>query len=473
MSQRRKPIPGITVYSLKSTWAYRVTGPPDPVTGERKRPYRGGFDTEEGAWRAALDAQRLLDIGRPLRSKRIRVNTFLAEWLHTVEPDLKETTVQSYRDLIAFYLQPTIGPRWLADITVPTLNALYRRLHDTGRLKGDANWRMYTYWLEHQTDREGRGPRSADMAEDCRTTLNAAREAVRRYRRGRIPGEYTTGLSPKSVKNVHVLLHKAFRDAVAWGYLHSNPAEHAVVPRARRRNQKPVHRIWTIEELGRWLAVALQDRYAGMWLLAATTGMRRSELAGVSRDMLDLETGMLRVEDTRVVVAGRSHHSDGKTAAGRRGISLDSFTCAELATLLTLLEEERRAFGDAYPDHGLIMVNEEGRPLHPDTITARFNRLVDRAGVPHIRLHDVRHTYATIAMDLGIDPKMLSDRIGHANTSVTLQIYTHRSAGRDQAMAQTLGEIIQTAIGSSNPTDDPALHLNADAPSESHGDQPD
>jgi len=184
--------------------------------------------------------------------------------------------------------------------------------------------------------------------------------------------------------------------------------------------------------------------------------MRRSELAGVSRDMLDLKAGVLRVEDTRVVVAGRSHHSDGKTAAGRRGISLDSFTCAELEKLLVLLDEERRAFGAAYPAHGLIMVNEEGRPLHPDTITARFNRLVDRADVTHIRLHDVRHTYATLAMDLGIDPKMLSDRIGHANTSVTLQIYTHRSVGRDQAMAQTLGELIQTAIGSSHPNEDPS-----------------
>jgi integrase len=315
---------------------------------------------------------------------------------------------------------------------------------------------MYSFWLEHQTDRDGRGPRSVDMATACGTTLNAAREAVRRYRRGRVPHEYSAGLSSKSVKNVHVLLHKAFSDAVAWGYLRFNPAEHAVVPRARRRSQAPTKRVWTIEELGRWLAVALQDRFAGMWLLAATTGMRRSELAGVRRDMLDLKAGVLRVEDTRVVVAGRSHDSDGKTAAGRRGISLDTFTCAELVKLLDLLDKERSSFGSAYPDHHLLMVNEEGRPLHPDTITARFNRLVDRAGIPHIRLHDVRHTYATLAMDLGIDPKMLSDRIGHANTSVTLQIYTHRSAGRDQAMAQTLGEMIQTAIRGSttNPASD-------------------
>ena len=254
MSPRRTPIPGITVYRLKTTWSYRITSAPDPVTGERRRPYKGGFETEDEAWRAALDAQRLLDGGRPAHTKRIRVGDFLAEWLHTIEPDLKETTLQSYRDIIGFYLQPTIGSRWLADITVPTLNALYRRLLDSGRLKGDANWRMYTYWLEHRADRDGRGPRSRDMATACGTSLNGAREAVRRYRRGRIPLEYNAGLSPKSVKNVHVLLHKAFSDAVAWEYLRFNPAEHAVVPRARRRGQTPVRRIWTIEELGRWLA---------------------------------------------------------------------------------------------------------------------------------------------------------------------------------------------------------------------------
>src|ERR1019366_1118158 len=162
--------------------------------------------------------------------------------------------------------------------------------------------------------------------------------------------------------------------------------------------------------------------------------------------MLDLDAGRLRVEGTRVVVAGRAQESDGKSAAGRRGISLDSFTTAKLRKLVDVLASERRALGREYPSHGLLMVNEVGRPLHPDTITTRFNRLVDRSGVPRIRLHDVRHTYATLAMDQGVDPKTLSDRIGHANTSVTLQIYGHRSHGRDTVMAQALGELIQSAL---------------------------
>src|SRR5450759_2716063 len=150
-------------------------------------------------------------------------------------------------------------------------------------------------------------------------------------------------------------MSKALRDAVTWGYLHTSPAEHAVVPKIRRLSDS--RHVWTVEELGRWLDGALEDRFAGMWVLAATTGMRRSELAGVRRQMLDLDAGRLRVEGTRVVVAGRAQESDGKSAAGRRGISLDSFTCATLGKLVEVLTNERRALGREYPYHGLLLVN--------------------------------------------------------------------------------------------------------------------
>ena len=444
MSRGRRRIPGITVYQLKSTWAYRITGEPETVSGRRIRPYKGGFATEEEAWRAGVDAKKRLESGRTPHAKNIQVCEYFQEWLETVRSNLKDTTAQSYSDMITAYINPAMGARWLGDLKVPTLNAFYRELRDSGRRKGDSNWRMYSYWLEHQSDRDGFGPKPRDMAADCATTLDAAREAARRYRRGRVPNIHNPGLSPKSLKNIHVMIHKALGDAVAWGYLLANPAAQAVVPQSRRR-QRQTHAIWNVEELGKWLTVALDDRFAGMWLLAATSGMRRSELAGVRRDMLDLAGGRLHIEDTRVVVNGQARASDGKSSAGRRDISLDSFTCQELAKLLVLLDGERRAIGPGYPSHGLLMVNEAGRPLHPDTITARFNRLVDRAGVKRIRLHDVRHTYATLALDTGVDPKTLSDRIGHANMSVTLQIYGHRSHGRDQAMAQNLGDLIQSA----------------------------
>lgn len=446
MSRRRK-IPGITVDRRGKTWAYRIERERHPLTGERQREYQGGFPTEDEAWRAALEAKARLEAGRAMHAKKIRVAAYLSEWLNAIEDDVKATTAQNYRDNVEFYIAPLLGKRWLGDLTVPTINAFYKHLRERGRRKSDGNWRMYRYWLEHQAKHNGEEPRAASIARSCGTTQNAAREAIRRYRRGRVPTEYTAGLSVKSVQNVHVVLRRALRDATLWGYLHTNPAEHAIVPRQRRRGTRDRReQVWTADQLGRWLRVALQDRYGGLWLLATSTGMRRSELAGLGRDMLDLTDGWLIVEDTRVVVGGHAVDSDGKSEAGRREISLDTFTVKHLRTYVATLDEERKAFGEEYPDHGLLMVGPDGTPLHPDTITARFNRLVDRAGVPRIRLHDVRHTYATLALDAGANVKTVSERIGHADTTVTLKIYTHRSRGQDREMAQQLGSLIEEAV---------------------------
>jgi integrase len=186
----------------------------------------------------------------------------------------------------------------------------------------------------------------------------------------------------------------------------------------------------------------MKDRDAGMWTLVATTGMRRSELAGARRDLLDLDRASLLIEPTRVVVGGRADDSDGKTAASRRPISLDRTTVEALRLHLTMLDAERAAWGDDYDTSGWLFCHPDGTALHPDTITRRFNRLVDMAGVPHIRLHDVRHTYATLAIDAGIDPKKVSDRVGHASVAFTLNTYTHRSTGQDRQAAETFAELL-------------------------------
>jgi len=314
----------------------------------------------------------------------------MTEWIASIEQSVKPTTYANYNDYLNAYIRPVIGDRKLQDITVPTLNAFYRRLLMSGRRKPDDNIRMYDYWNAHRHDRGGRGPTPTQISKACSTSIHAAKAAAGRFRRGRIPDGQPAGLAPKTVKNIHRVLHRALGDAVAWQYLTTNPAAHASLPRERRA-ERTRPQPWTIDELAAWLRGALTDRFAGMWVLAATTGMRRSELAGVRRDLLDLERGLLTVEDTWVVVAGHAVDSEGKTKASRRTISLDAFTISALRQHLAMIDAEREAFGEDYPDHGRLMCFEDGRPLHPDTITSRFNRLVDHAGVRRIKLHDVRH----------------------------------------------------------------------------------
>jgi integrase len=371
----------------------------------------------------------------------------MTEWLDAIADALKPSTRQNYVDYISAYIRPTIGDRRLQDITVPVLNMLYRHLLTAGRRKIDKNVVMYEYWKARQAERDGLGPNPVEVSGKCGVTSYAARAAVLRYRRGRVPADSGRGLAPKTVKNVHRLLHRAFQDAVAWGYLTLNPAEHASLPREQRRGRtrpKP----WTVDELAAWLRVALSDRFASLWLLAATTGMRRSELAGADRELLalDVDAGTLTIADTRIVVNGYTVESDGKTESGVRTISLDGFTVSLLRNYLALLDREREAFGAGYPIHGKLMRYEDGRPLHADTITRRFNRLVDLAGVRRIRLHDIRHTYATLSLDSGVTPKIVSDRIGHADLSVTFQVYGHRSTGHDREAAELVAKLIREAL---------------------------
>ena len=319
----------------------------------------GGFESEDDGWASALRKHAEVDRGRNIKPSTRTVEQFLTEWLGSVKHSLKPSAHTNYSTNVSAYIIPKIGRRKLQDISVPVLNAFYVHLLEAGRGKTDGNGRMYEYWRDRRTLRNGLGPTPTELSKACGTSYQAAKEAVCRYRRGRVPAEYLTGLSPKSVRNVHRLLHRALSDAVAWDYLVFNPAEHASLPRAHRRGRN-VPQPWSVEELAQWLRRAQDDRFAGMWVLAATTGMRRSELLGVRRDSLDLDARTLTIDETLVSVAGRAEESDGKTEAGVRTVSLDAFTIAALRRHLVMLQVEQQAFGSSYAGGGWLFVWENG-----------------------------------------------------------------------------------------------------------------
>jgi integrase len=424
------------VFRRGKTWSYKFDGPAEPVTGKRRQISKGGFPDENAALRAMVMAQTELAHGSYVKPSRLTVGAFLAQWLEAMREAVKPTTFTNYRDYIEAYVVPHLGRRRLQDLDVPTINAFYRRLREQGRRKADTNSRMYAYWKQ-ETD-AGRPVTPRQLAGSTDTGIHAARAAVRRYRAGRVPAHREAGLAPKTVKNIHRMLHRAFDDAVSWRYLAFNPVVHAAPPRGRTKRPTP----WTPRQVSGFLSAARSDRFYAMWVLVTTTGMRRSELAHLDRQSLNLDAGRLVITSTRVVVAGRAAESDGKSDNSRRTIALDRFTIAALRAYVEMVDDERAAWGPTYPDHGLLFVYPDGRPLHPDTITARFNRIVDRAGLPRIRLHDVRHTYATVSLDAGVNPKIVSERIGHASLAFTLQIYTHRSEGRDRDAATAVAALL-------------------------------
>ena len=262
----------------------------------------------------------------------------------------------SYRSNIERHVVPRLGGRELRQLGASHLNVLYSELLDDGRCDGAG------------------------------------------------------GLSPRSVRYIHTILHRALRDAVRWGKLPRNPAEMADPPRSRA----PEMKTWTQKgELRRFLASVEDDRLYAAWLLVSTTGLRRGELLGLRWSDLDFEAGRAAIRQTLSSVGGKVTFSTPKTTKSRRSIALDPTTLVALRLHRDAQDAERAIWVEVYTDLDLVFCREDGTPLRPDSITRRFHDLSLRANLPPIRLHDVRHTYASIGLGAGTHPKVMAERLGH------------------------------------------------------------
>ena len=236
------------------------------------------------------------------------------------------------------------------------------------------------------------------------------------------------GLSRRSVRYLHAIARRALSDASRWGLTNGNVADRADPPR-QDRNREAMH-VWSAEQVRTFLAHVRGDRLYGLWLLLVMTGARRGEACGLSWDDLDLDAARVAIRRNLASVRGRDQNrtafwSEPKTSASRRSVALDGATAEALRTHRRRQLAERLAAGPAYRDLGLVFSREGGSELDPDWMSKRFERLAASAGLPRIRLHDLRHTHATLALQAGVHVKVVSERLGHATVGMTLDTYSH------------------------------------------------
>jgi len=212
------------------------------------------------------------------------------------------------------------------------------------------------------------------------------------------------GLSPMTIHLVHACLHKACEDAVRWGHLPRNPLDAADPPRKKGDGTKEM-RTWTKEQLKAFLKAFLKamrdDRLSPLWHTIAMTGMRRGEAIGLRWSDADLEAGHLSVRRALIPSGRDVVVSEPKTVKGRRVIALD-----------------------------------------PETVTRYFRQAVKKSMLPQIRRHDLRHTHATLALQAGIHPKVVSERLGHATVSITLNTYSPAVPAMHEEAAQRIAELV-------------------------------
>lgn len=199
---------------------------------------------------------------------------------------------------------------------------------------------------------------------------------------------------------------------------------------------------WTGQQAGAFLRHVQGERLAAMWRLFLTAGMRRGEVAALRRQDVDLGRATLSVRQTGNRIGGvwttGTPKGRGDVSAKTRRLALDPGTVEALRRHRAQQLQERLAWGEDWQDHGLFFVREDGQPLNPSTIGQQLTVRAKQAGLPHVRVHDPRHTYATLALEAGVHPKVVSERLGHANIGITLNLYSHVTEGKDRSAADVV-----------------------------------
>jgi integrase len=219
-----------------------------------------------------------------------------------------------------------------------------------------------------------------------------------------------------------------------------NAADAATPPRVTRSEP----RTWTPTELRTFLGSVTDDRLYAAWLLLASSGMRRGELLGLRWQDVDLDAARVSVTRSLVSVRNQLTFSEPKTRRGWRSIALDTGTVAELRVHRVRQAQERLALGvGSQARDALVFTDPLGEPVKPDSFSQFFERRVKQLELPRIRLHDVRHTHATLALEAGVHPKVVSERLGHASTAFTLDTYSHAVPAMEEQAAELIATLVR------------------------------
>lgn len=354
----------------KNSWEISVYVGKDPVTG-RDRYIRKTVhcETKTEAKRMALDLANAVAQGRYVEPAKLTVAEFLHQWLENyAKPNVRPTTYAMYEMLIRVHVIPALGSIPMAKLRPLDVQKFYAEKLNSPRADGQ-------------------------------------------------PGT----LSPKTVKHIHEVLRVAFHSAVQWQLIEKSPIDAVEAPRVPDR--PPL--VWTQEQCMEFLNVASEHRLFAAFFLLLTTGMRRGEVLGLMWQDVNFDHQYISVQRALVPTPDGLRLQELKTKSSRRLVSLPDITVRVLQQHWQNQIKERDLFQEMYEDHGLVFCTEMGKPLDPRNFKRTFDGLIKKAGVPQIRIHDMRHTHATLLLAAGIHPKVVAERLGHAEVTTTLKVYSH------------------------------------------------
>ncbi|MGG0753745.1 tyrosine-type recombinase/integrase [Brevibacillus laterosporus] len=356
-------------------WSFAITLGTDPKTGKRKQKTVSGFNTQKEAEKACNEMINQLYKGTYIESTNTTLKDFIAEWLEThAKQMIRLNTYENYSRAVHKRIIPGLGHHQLQKLSPLHVQKFYGDLLDEG-------------------------------------------------------------LSPKYITYIHAILRKALSLAVRWELVTKNSAELANPPRISRE----IRATWDLDQTNKFLQSAKVDsiQYYIIYLLALYTGMRRGEILGLRWKDVDLSEGKISVAQNLSYTVNKGLiFQEPKTRSSKRLIAITDIVVEELKKYKAEQSKLRQLFGESYEDLDLVVCNANGKPIHPRNLTTHFNKLVKAVAIPKIRFHDLRHTHATLMLQLGEHPKIVSERLGHSGIEMTMDTYSHVLPNMQKEAAQ-------------------------------------
>ncbi len=354
------------------------------ASGKRKWHTETVLGTRRNAERTLTAKLQKLDMGKLTEVTRETVEGYLRRWLETAaSQSVRSQTHSSYKQLLEKYVIPALGTRRLAQLSPLEVQELINDLNKRG-------------------------------------------------------------LGSRTVRYIIGVFRQALQQAVRWRLLPSNPAEtgNLTLPRQTRTEQR-----WlSADEVRKLLEAAADNRLSALWHVAVMTGLRPGEYRALTWEDVDLEAALLRVR--RTLSTDGKNFSEPKTKRSARTVTLPPSTVQVLRNHKRRQAEERLKAGRDYDDRGLVFCTASGRPIeHNNLVHYHFHPLLKKAALPRIRLYDLRHTNASLLLEVGENLKVVSERLGHSTITLTADVYAHVSQGMQAKAAERLEKSISGKQG--------------------------
>lgn len=371
----------------KNSWTITIELPKDISTGKRKQKYYTVKGTKKDADKFLTEKLRELDTGLLIDNKKMKFSEYLDYWKEETFDNLEVTTKEGYIQKINKHIKPCLGNILLENLKPLHLQNFYKEKLKNGKL-------------------DGKG-----------------------------------GLSERTVLSIHRIIYSALGQAVKWQLVIRNVAEAVEPPKAKKYKAEFLNEEQAVQLIK---CAKSTDIYIPI-ILAIYTGARRGEILGLNWNNVDLENGTIKIIDNLCSTENGIIIKQPKTDSGIRTIAISETLVNELKKHKIKQMENKMKFGNEYEDNNMVCCYEDGHLFNPKRFSAKFNELLKKNKLPHIRFHDLRHSHASLLVKMGIQPKEISSRLGHSNIGITMDLYSHVYEEVDREVADRFDKLIKVS----------------------------